>query len=178
MSEADIMLVGEKIPEDIGRVFALTGSSGAISLPHQLVTMVLHDYRLSDEEAFQAPASFRVALCKSFLLISPSFPNFNFDIVWSPLIAKLNGEPELPRPSPTDHMVFNFVLADGQQVIRSIRTATISPECGQALWRAQQTLMAAEFTGEELQHEMIALFSQYPKGIPETFFHESCLLGD
>jgi hypothetical protein len=46
------------------------------------------------------------------------------------------------------------------------------------MWRAQQTLMAASFTGDELKQEMNALFSQYQRGIPEMFFNETCALGD
>ncbi len=177
MSEHESLLVGESLPEETRKVFARTGTGGAISLPHQSITMVLHDYRPQDGKAFQAPARFRVSLCKSFLLISPSFPGFNFDIVWSPLIAQLTGEPALERPSPTDHLVFSFILCDGNHIVRAIRTASISPDCSQALWRAQQHLMSLKLTGNELEAEMIALFQQYPRGIPENFFHETCHLG-
>ncbi len=178
MSEAEILLVGETLPAETRNVFASTGTGGAINLPNQTITMVLHDFRPTDIESFEAPARFRVSLCKSFLLISPSFDGFNFDIVWSPLIAKMTGEPPLERPSPTTHLMFNFILADGDCVVRSIRSATISPDCGHALWRAQEQLMGSSYTGDELQSEMNTLFRQYPKGIPETFFHESCKLGD
>lgn len=178
MSESDILFVGSRLAPEVRQVFQNTGTSGAISLPHQTITMVLGDYRPSDKTIFEAPARFRVALCKSFLLISPSFPEFNFDIIWSPLIARLNGEPTLERPSPTDHAVFNFILADGVHVVRAIRTSSISPACSLAMWRAQQTLMAASFTGDELKQEMNALFSQYQRGIPEMFFNETCALGD
>ncbi|MFG6546879.1 hypothetical protein ACGYLM_17955 [Sulfitobacter sp. 1A10445] len=61
--------------------------------------MVLHDFRPSDIAAFEVSARFRVSLRKSFLLISPAFEGFTFDIVWSPLVAKLTGEPPMERPT-------------------------------------------------------------------------------
>ena len=92
MSEAEILLVGQTLPIETRKVFASTGTAGAVNLPNQTIAMILDDFRPGDIESLEAPARFRVSLCKRFLLISPSFKGFNFDINWSPLIASMPGE--------------------------------------------------------------------------------------
>ena len=75
--------------------------------------MALTDYKPEDLTSFNGPARFRVGLARNFLLISPKFRGLNCDIVWSPLIARMVGEPAMDRPSASDQMMFNFVLVDG-----------------------------------------------------------------
>ena len=177
MTQPTIIKVGDPLPQHIREVFFATGTSGAVSIPDQMVTMVLEDYKKEDLEAFYGIANFRVSLRKNFMIISPAFSGFNFDIVWSPVIAKNIGEPVLPADAGDSHMVFNFVLVDGLHYVRGIRTATIAPNCAQALYRAQNTLMNKDVSEIDVLTEMTLLFADYPKGFPTGFFHEVCPLG-
>ena len=74
-------------------------------------------------------------------------------------------------------MMFNFVLVDGIHVVRGIRLATVSPDVTMALWQARSELLARAITAACVQSEMMEIFAQYPRGIPETFFHASCDFG-
>jgi hypothetical protein len=92
MSEAEILFIGQTLPVETYKVLASTGTARAVNLPNQTIAMILDYFRPGDIEGLKAPARFRVSLCKSFLLISPSFKGFKFDIIWSPLIASMPGE--------------------------------------------------------------------------------------
>lgn len=170
--------MGQLLPLDTREAFFAAGTSGAINLPGQTVTMVLEDYRPEDRKAFLGMANFRIALCNTFMLVSPSFAGFNFDIVWSPAIAKRTGEPLTPMDAGDGHLLFHFILADGLHMVRGIRSATIAPNCGTALHRAQNTLMSRDISDTDVYAEMALLFSRYQKGFPDGFFHEVCALGD
>jgi hypothetical protein len=178
LTHATILKTGDLLPESFREAFFATGTSGAINIPGQIVTMVLEDYQAKDLDAFYDIANFRVALCKTFMIVSPSFKGFNFDIVWSPAIAKSTGEPILPADAGQTHLLFNFVLADGLHYVRGIRSASIAPNCGAALYRAQHELMNKNITEMDVYTEMTLLFSKYPNGFPSNFFHEICALGD
>ncbi|TFL16029.1 hypothetical protein DR046_22140 [Jannaschia formosa] len=140
--------------------------------------MALADFRKGDAETFGGPARFRVAVARTFLMVSPAFEGFNFDIVWTPATALETGEPALPEPEPSEHMLMTFVLVDGLTVVRGIRQATISPACCRALWRGQQKLLARAPSQEESMREMVSTFARYPGGFEDGFFHESCALGN
>jgi hypothetical protein len=176
--EPMVLYEGKRLPSPISDALIGTGTSGMINLPQQLFITALADFRTSDAEVFRGPARFRVGLGQTFMLISLSFRTLNFDVIWSPHIAATTGEPDMEKPDDGAHLLFNFVLADGIQIARSIRTATISPQCATAIWRAQQELNDRKSTPEDLEKEMIDLFNRYPTEIPDMFFHETCSLGD
>lgn len=175
---ATLFLQGCPLPSPMREIIVATGSTGMVNLPRQIFVTALSDYRASDEAAFSGPAQFRVGLARSFIILSLSMRTLNFDVIWSPVIAAQTGEPNMIRPSGSEHLLFNFILAYGEQVIRSIRQATISPECAIAIWRAQQEMSSRNVTSADLEAELHALFKQYPVSIPETFFHATCNLGD
>ena len=171
------LILGQRLPPKIAEVVSATGSGTAINLPYRQIVVALTDYRPENLTSFNGPARFRVGLARNFLLISPKFHGLNFDIVWSPLIARMVGEPEMDRPSASDKMMFNFVLVDGTHIVRGIRVATVSPDVTMALWRARSELLARAVTAASIQSEMTEIFDQYPHSIPETFFNASCDLG-
>ena len=171
------------LPDEIAAVLRSSGTGAMINLPRQLIILSLQDYRPADLADFEGSARFRVAALRTVLLISVSMGSLNFDIIWSPVIARETGEPLMEPPSPTAHPAFSFVLADAAQVARGIRMATISPACATALWRGQQDLLSREtqaggFTSEMVMQEIRALFGQFPRSVPDNVFHEICDLGD
>lgn len=173
-----LLKTGDLLPLATSEAFTETGTGGVLDLESQSITMVLDDYRPQDEEAFNGMANFRIALCKTFLMVSVSFSRFSFDLIWSPVIAKLADEDITPVDASMGHMLFNFILADSDHVIRAIRTATISPNCGAALARAQNALMQRDIEDLDVHAEIALLYADHPQGFPHTFFDEICALGD
>jgi len=171
-------MLNRRLPAGIADAISTIGTGSAIDLPRQMIVMQLADYRKDDLTSFEGPARFRVGLGQNFLLISPMFRGLSFDIIWSPVIARRTGEPDMEKPAAAEHMAFNFILVDGAQIVRGIRLATISPDVATAIWRARGELKSRTVTASALEAEMIALFSRYPRGIPETFFHDACDFGD
>ncbi|WP_299821480.1 hypothetical protein [uncultured Jannaschia sp.] len=171
--DPEILMVGRTLPGPRYEKLLGTGTSGAIDMPGQMMLMTLADFRKGDEAAF-GPARFCIAVAKTFLMVSPAFAGFSFDIVWTPAAAQATGEPVLPEPAPGEQMLMTFVLLDGLMVIRGIRQATISPAC----WRGQRKHMAKAPRQEESLRQMEKVFSRYPKGFQDGFFHESCAFGD
>ncbi|MFG6573425.1 hypothetical protein ACGYLO_17670 [Sulfitobacter sp. 1A13353] len=178
MSDVEIVALNQPLDPEIAKIMRGTGMSGGISLPHRSVTMVLHDYSSADNVSFESTAGFRVGLRNSFMIINLAFSKFNFDIIWSPLMAKMNNEPDMAPPSPGERMVFSFILADGGYIVRGLRSSSISPACAMAIWRARQNLMGKDINANDFRAELDALFAAYPRSFPDTFFHESCVLGD
>jgi hypothetical protein len=176
--EALSITMNKPLPEEIGGGLLQAGAGTLVSLPQQLIIMGLMDMRPSDIATVEGPARFRVGLAENFMIISPMYKGLSFDIIWSPVIAKLSGEPPMEKPIKGQHPLFNFVLIDGHQVVRSIRSATISEEVAMAIWRAQGELSAKNIQQEDLHAEMMDVFGRYPSGIPEGFFHEVCDFGD
>ena len=172
------LTLGQRLPPKIVEAVSATGSGTVINLPYKLIVVALTDFRPEDLTSFNGPARFRVGLARNFLLISPTFRGLSFDIVWSPLIAKMAGEPEMDRPSVSDQMMFNFVLVDGLHIVRGIRLATVSPDVAMVLWRAKSELSVRAITAASVRSEMMGIFDQYPRSIPETFFDAACDFGD
>ena len=168
----------QKLPSSIIDVMRVSGTQVSINLPVGLMVMVLADYNSKDLENFKGPARFRVYCGRNLMIISSKFKGFSFDSVWSPLIARQNGEPDMTKPSATTHMLFNLVLADEHMLVRGIRSATISPDVTMSLWRAWDELSTRGSTPEGFQAEMIELFNEYPREFPETFFHDTCDFGE
>lgn len=178
MSAVEIVALNQPLDPEIAQILRGSGMSGGISLPHKAVTMVLNDYSPTDNASFEGTAGFRVGLRNSFMIINLAFSKFNFDIIWSPLMAKMNNEPDMAFPSPGERMVFSFILADGGYIVRGLRSSSISPACAMAIWRARQNLMGKDINTNDFRAELDALFAAYPRSFPDTFFHESCMLGD
>lgn len=173
------LMEGQPLPEAL--LLKMPGGatpSGAVDLPGQIVLMTLADYRRSDRSEFLGPARFRISRQRSFMMLSPAFKTFSFDIIWSPVIARESGEPEMQGVDRGDHLAFTFVLLDGEGVIRGIRMATLSPACSQAMYRARRELMAEDVTRDDMNTEMRSLFARHPRGFPDVMFHETCDLGD
>lgn len=178
MSDVEIVALNQPLDPEIARILKGSGMSGGISLPHKAVTVVLQDYSSADNVSFEGTAGFRVGLCNTFMIINLVFSKFHFDIIWSPLMAKMNNEPDMAPPSSGERMVFSFILADGEYIVRGLRSSSISNSCAMAVWRARRTLMEKDITSKDFQSELDTLFAKYPRSFPETFFHESCKLGD
>lgn len=172
-----LLKTGDLLPPATREAFEETGTGGVIDLESQTAIMALQDYRPQDEEAFHGMANFRIALCQTFLLISVSFSGYSFDMIWSPVIARMSDEDITPVDTSMGHMLFNFILTDGDHVIRAIRTATISPNCGAALARAQNELMQRDIDDIDVHAEIALLFAEHPGGFPHSFFDEICPLG-
>ena len=141
-------------------------------------SVVLANFRAPDLNAFLGPARFRVAAGKTFLMVSPAFSAFSFDIVWTPATALSSGEPALPASQADQRIVLNFVLVDGTMTIRGIRSSSISPACVTAVQRTQEKLLRRAPSQAESLREMQGLFARYPGGFRDRFFHESCAFGD
>jgi hypothetical protein len=176
--DPEIFMVGQRLSGPRYEKLLGTGTSGAIDMPGQMVLLTLADFRPGDEKAFLGPARFRVAVAKTFLMVSPAFSSYNFDIVWTPATALATGEPALPEPKAGEHMLMTFVLLDGLMIVRGIRQSTISPACCCALWRGQRKLLAKTPSQEKSMAEMRSVFTRYPRGFEDGFFHESCAFGD
>ena len=77
---------------------AVSGSGTVINLPYKLIVVALTDYKPEDLTSFNGPARFRVGFAQKLPLISPMFRGLSFDVVWSPFIAKMAGEPVMDSP--------------------------------------------------------------------------------
>jgi hypothetical protein len=143
-----------------------------------LLILRLHDYQKEDLEAFFGKATFRVSKQKHFMVISPDFTRYSFDIIWSPVLARQSGEPPMEAVSQDTHLVFHFVLTDQNLIVKGLRSASISPDCGRALYRASTELRQIQSSVYEMTMEMQTVFGKYLGGFPDTFFHEQCFLGD
>jgi len=177
-NEGTSITLNAPLPEEMGGGLLQAGATTLISLPQHLLIMGLADLRRSDVTTFEGPARFRVGVAKNFMIISPMYKGLSFDIIWSPVISKMSGEPQMKKPITGEHPLFNFILIDGNHIVRSIRTATISERVAMAIWRAQGELWRKEINAEALKAEMMDIFGRYPTGIPEGFFHEVCDFGD
>lgn len=174
-----ILLEGKPLPEALTlKMPKDAATTGAVHLPGQMILMTLADYRRSDRDEFLGPARFRVSRQRSFMMLSPAFKTFSFDIIWSPAIARESDEPAPEAMNDKDHLAFTFVLLDGAGIVRGIRVATLSPACGAAMHRAREELMAANVTRADMNREMQDLFARHPRGFPDIMFHETCNLGD
>lgn len=176
----DKYIVGEALPLEARMRFAEGGmhTGGAIDLPRQALFMMLADYRPADGDAFVGPARLRVGRMKNFMIISPSFKGFSLDMIWSPVIAKASGEPDLEPVEKGHHPAFSFILLDGDLVVRKIRVATLSPAVGKAIRRARRELMQMDVTAEAVDKELNEIFTRNPNGLHDAMFHEVCDLGD
>lgn len=174
-----VLMEGYPLPKElISRMPEAAKTTGAVHLPGQMILMTLADYRPSDKDDFHGPARFRISRQRSFMMLSPTFKSFNFDIIWSPAIARDVNEPEPEALNSSDHLSFSFVLLDGGGIVRGIRVSSLSPACSEAIRRARSELMASHVTEADMEKEMRVLFARHPRGFPDIMFHETCSLGD
>ena len=176
----EIFAVGRPAPLDLRMAFATEGGAtgGLVDLPNQRFFFRLADYRPADAEVFSGPAAMRVSRLRNSLLMSPVFGALNFDVIWSPVIGRAANEPAMAQPGPEEHLVFHFILLDGDMIVRSIRMASVSPAVSQAIWRAREELLRTSATAASVIDEVNALFHRYPRSVPDGHFHEICALGD
>lgn len=179
-TDRDILLVDNPLPFEMRlRLAALGGGTGgAVNVPQQTFTLLLADLTPSDIRAFRKPARLRVAKMKNFLLFSLAFSGFNFDMIWSSATAKATKEPGFTMERADAHPAFTFALVDPRFVVRALRVATLSPQVGVAIERAQRELIAEDPQPEAINLEVAALFARYPGALPDEIFHEICFLGD
>lgn len=171
-------MVGHPIEDELALKFKLSGSNGAIHFPSQSVLLRLDDLRIADLTVFRGEAFVRVLSQDKFMILSIAFASFEFDIVWCPTTAWHSDEELFDPGDEGSHSVFNFIMLDGDHIVRGIRSATIDWPVARAIQRAQKELMAKEIDEAEMTADYIALFRKYPKTIPMEVFHEICALGD
>lgn len=89
------LAVGKRLPLDIAvqLLSAGDGSNGAISFEMGCVLMKLERPTQQEIKDFSGKASVRVGDFGSFMLFSPSFKGFSFDLLWSPVIARAQDKP-------------------------------------------------------------------------------------
>lgn len=177
---AEIFTVDQPLPFHLRRVFVseMAATGGIVDLPNQQCVFRLVDYSPADDRSFAGPAVMRVARLKTCLLLSPVFGHLNFDIIWTPAMGMAANAVALKQPGPQEHLHFSFILTDADMIIRAIRTASMSPAVGMALWRAQTELASKSFTGASVIDDVNALFQTYPVSMPDGIFHEICAFGD
>ena len=175
---ATLLLEGQRLPLELAAKMEMVETGGSVALPHHLFLMKLADLGPEDLERFRGTAEFRLGLVRNFMLLSVVMEGLNFDFVWSPFIAAANGEPLVPTPEAEIHLNYNFVLLDRGNVVRGLRVATVSPAVSQAIAKAQRQLLQTCESPAALEAEMRSLFERYPVSIPDSFFHETCKLGD
>ena len=173
-SDGLVFTLEKRIPVEIAEIIQKTDIRTILNLPFRLAVLAPADYSPKDLEIFKGPARFRVGRARNFMLISPEFQGLNFDIIWSPLMARVTGEPGMKKPGKNEHMVFNLVLADENGMTCGIRSSLITPDVALAIWCAKTELLDMTIRAEDIQSEIVDLFNLYPCHIPELFFHASC----
>ena len=180
-SEGIVVVEGQALPAEfmaaLGMALA-SGSSGFMNLPMKAFVVAAPDSHESDVLAFRGPARMRLARERSYMLVSLDFRVLNFDLVWMAAAARQSGEPLMPAMERDEHDAFTFILCDERGMVRGLRAATVAPDMGRALRRAQAELMAEMHRPAEVMRDLQALFAAYPRTIPDERFHEISDLGE
>ena len=160
------------------RMALASGSWGFMNLPMKAFVVAAPGFRESDVGTFRGPARMRLARERSFMLVSLDFRDLQFDLVWFAAAARRSGEPLMPPMEREDHDAFSFILSDERGVVHGIRAATVASDMGRALRRAQSELMAEMHAPGQVMRDIQALFTTYPRSIPDERFHEISDLGE
>ncbi|MCW3782515.1 hypothetical protein [Defluviimonas salinarum] len=174
-----VFLVGQPLPLEPRIALASEGSGlgGVLNLPAGMVIMRLDNPTPAEMKAFADRAMMRIGLFRTFLIVSPVFEGYNFDLLWSPAIARATEEPPVGGVGENDHLLLTLILVDERLVVRAIRQSTISPEAGRLLRRGQLELLTSRIRPEEVEAEMTELFRNHPRGLPNEVFDVACPLG-
>lgn len=153
------------------------GMGGVLMLGMGLIVMRLERPTRRELKEFSGPATIRIGDFGSFMMISPKFPTFSFDLIWSPEIAD-RSEEDLLDPIPEgDRMVLSFVLVDEGGIVRRIRTGSIGPKASVRLIRTQNDLMERPIIPGKVQRDLEGLFRLYQSGIPDNAFQARSGIG-
>lgn len=181
MTEPILLALNAPLPSPLGETIGVAAqvAGGAMNLPDQLISVFLPGVTRSEIAAFEGPARFRLYRGKSLIIISLDFAKFSFDLIWSPVTAALAGERPFSGVQSGAHILFTFILIDEGLIVRGLRQATISPEVGQAINRAQRDLHTVKnIRAEDVEREMALIFGSHPEGLPDGMFHAICDFGD
>lgn len=181
MTTPIFLALGAPLPSPLNETLGQAAQTmgGAMNLPEQRIATFLPGLTAEEIRAFEGPARFRVYRGETLIVISLSFARYSFDLVWSPVTATLTGEPPFEGVQADVHMLFTFILVDDALVVRGLRQATISPEVGKAINRAQRELHTiAQIRHQDVANEMSRIFDAHPDGLPDGMFHAICNLGD
>tara|TARA_R110002051_G_scaffold98120_1_gene168259 strand:- start:23 stop:517 length:495 start_codon:yes stop_codon:yes gene_type:complete len=153
------------------------GMSGGLQFDMGIVLMRLDAPRKREVREFSGPATVRIGDFGSFMLFSPKFPSFSFDLLWSPVIARSSETPGIVDIAEGDRLNMNYILVDESTTVRTIRTGTIGPKASAFLARTQRDLMGRDVDAEQVRRDMERLFRAHPRGIPDGAFHARSRIG-
>lgn len=182
MSDARPLLlaVDAPLPPELGAALApVLGSIGAaMRLADRMFFLKLDRVSAEDLAAFRGPAELGIARMESFLVLTPRFRSFNFDMIWSPAIAARTSEPLLEPVCGDLHPVLNFVLIDDGGIVRGLRAASISPQAWNAIVRAQAELVEMAPDQDRVMRDVTEMCRKWPASLPPEIFHEIAPFGE
>lgn len=150
---------------------------GGLLLDMGLILMKMNTPRKREIKAFSGPATIRIGDFGSFLMISPQFKGFNFDLLWSPVAARKTGGHDIVDVEPGQHLNMSYVLVDETATVRAMRAGTIGPKTTAFLARTQRDLMGRDVDAEQVRRDMERLFQMHPHGIPDRAFKARSKIG-
>lgn len=174
-----ILAVGRQLPLEMGLAIAsqAPGMSGGLQFDMGLALMRLDGPRKRELREFSGPATVRIGDFGSFMLFSPQYPSFSFDLLWSPVTARASQTPGIVDLAEGDRLNMNYVLVDETTTVRAMRTGTIGPKASAFLARTQRDLMGRDVDAEQVLRDMQRLFRAHPRGIPDQAFKARSRIG-
>ncbi|MBW3243656.1 hypothetical protein KUV57_13360 [Epibacterium sp. DP7N7-1] len=174
-----ILAVGRQLPLEMGLAISsqAPGMSGGLQFDLGIALMRLDGPRKREVREFSGPATVRIGDFGSFLLFSPKYPSFSFDLLWSPVIAKASDTPGMIDIADGDRLNLNYILVDETTTVRAIRTGTIGPKASAFLARKQRDLLGRDVDAEQVRRDMQRLFQSHPRGIPDGDFQARSKIG-
>ncbi|MCH8491106.1 MAG: hypothetical protein LAT81_14420, partial [Oceanicaulis sp.] len=145
----EIISLNKKAPDWIISTFSGQETGGAIRINDQIILLKIGDITKKDILALAGEVTFRVYRGSSVLLVNLVTKTISFDLLWSPYIAKANGETVI-QVDRDEHMVFNIITIDRKNRVRAIRTSSINFETATALARGMQELLEKPVTREDV----------------------------
>lgn len=153
------------------------GMGGILMLGMGLIVMRLERPSRRELKEFSGSATIRIGDFGSFMMISPKFQTFSFDLIWSPEIADKSDEDLLDPIPEGDRLVLSFVLVDESGTVRRIRTGSIGPKASMRLIRTQNDLMERPIDPGKVERDLKGLFRIYRTGIPDEAFQARSGIG-
>jgi len=169
--------LNQPAPDWMAAPFADNPTGGVLLMSDRLILLRVEDMSQQDVKEMQGRIRVGVYRGKHTLMINLLSRNLSFDLWWSPEIARRMGE----RPVPADdihHPMMTIIALDGRNVVRNIRSATLSPEVNMAISRAMNELLQTPSSARDVELEVNAISILYPGPMPEGLFHAICHLGD
>ncbi|WP_027234099.1 hypothetical protein [Leisingera caerulea] len=174
-----LLATGQPLPLEMGLAIASqpAGMSGGLFFDLNMILMRLDQPRKRELRDFNKQATVRLGDFGSFLLFSPKFRGFSFDLLWSPVIARAQDGAGMVAVNEGERLNLNFVLVDERTIVRGIRVGTIGPKASGFLARTQRNLMGRDVDAEQVQRDMERLFGEHPHGIPDKMFKARSAIG-